>query len=425
MVLMANDKLVKKGDEVRKAVEAIHTSGNLTLTQRKMVNVLLLNAYDDLLEKKTHELPVNLLFEMLEWTKSNNITLLKQLLSDLATTKVEFDVLADPKKKRAASWGVMSFLSYGGIENGVCYYRYDQALAERFYDPEIYAIINISQQNKFKGNYALNLYENCMRYKKIGHTGWWELPRFRKLVGASNDIYLEFKYLRRDVIAPCVREINKVSDILVEPEYRKDGGRAVTHIRFLVRENPQGQLLKNEPTDEYDEIRKSAAFLKLREHGVGERLAISWIAERGEDRINKVVEYVEHKEQKKLIKKNTAGYIRTVIEDGGELPTDREAKKQAQAQDSQKKQLAAEAEERERIEAAKEESQRKRQRAMEIFEDLSDARKTKLLKTFEGTLAPSNQIVFKKSGVKRLMLREAFTTWLLEKDEFAGAAEDS
>lgn len=36
---------------VKKNVAAIHVSGKLTLLQRKLSNVLLLNAYDDLLAK--------------------------------------------------------------------------------------------------------------------------------------------------------------------------------------------------------------------------------------------------------------------------------------------------------------------------------------------------------------------------------------
>lgn len=336
----------KSTEEVRKAVGAIHTSGNLSLLERKVVNVLLLNAYDDLLDQnKTHELPVAYLCDMLGWKESNNIHLLKELLEKLATTKIEFNVLADAGgKKSGPKWGVMAFISFGGIADGICSYRYDKALAQRLYDPEIYATINIDVQKEFKGSYALNLYENCVRYKRVGSTGWWDLPSFRKLVGADNEFYTEFKYLNRDVILPAIKEINTVSDIIIgaipegkdkgprdaKPEYRKNG-RSITHIKFHVRENPQQQLLKEESCDEHEPIRKSEVFGKLRTHGVGERLAIAWILEQGEERVQDVVAYVEGRERKKLVKGSTAGYIRRVIEDGGALPVDREQQKKDQA----------------------------------------------------------------------------------------------
>lgn len=87
---MANEIDLKKNTEVRKAVEAIHTSGDLSFVERKMVNVLLLNAYDNLLEKnKTHSLPVPFLLEMIGWESSSNVALLKELLVKLTTTKSE------------------------------------------------------------------------------------------------------------------------------------------------------------------------------------------------------------------------------------------------------------------------------------------------------------------------------------------------
>ena len=50
--------LVPSNEQLRKHVAAIHIGGELGLLGRKMSNVLLLNAYDDLLTQRTHRLPV-------------------------------------------------------------------------------------------------------------------------------------------------------------------------------------------------------------------------------------------------------------------------------------------------------------------------------------------------------------------------------
>jgi hypothetical protein len=44
--------------EVRKHAATIHITGDLTITDRKLVNVLLLNAYKNLLTQRQHQIPV-------------------------------------------------------------------------------------------------------------------------------------------------------------------------------------------------------------------------------------------------------------------------------------------------------------------------------------------------------------------------------
>jgi hypothetical protein len=330
-------------EQVKKHVAAIHTSGILSLLERKMVNVLLLNAYDALLTRRTHTLPIKHLCAMLGWDESNNIERLQDVLRKLATTAVEFNMMEDGKE----IWRVMSMLSYGEIKDGTCTYRYDEYLAERLYDPEIYATINIGIQRRFEGSYALTLYENCLRYKAVGSTGWWELNRFKKIVGATAPMYDEFKYLKRDVITKPVEEINRISDIQLVPEYQKQG-RKVTAIRFLVTENPQQTLLKPMKEDDHAAIRESEIFKRLLDHGIGERLAILWILQ-DEERAKQVVEYVEAKARKKQVKGSTAGYIRTLYESDavvGKTPFDEKkeqethAKNEAEQRKAREKRLA-------------------------------------------------------------------------------------
>jgi hypothetical protein len=180
-----SNALTATNEQFKKHVAAIHTSGELSLLERKTANVLLLNAYDALLTRRTHTLPVKHLCAMLGWDESNNIERLQEALRKLASTSIEFNMMEDGKHV----WRVMAMLSYGDIEEGVCTYRYDEYLAERLYDPEMYATINIGVQRCFEGSYALTLYENCIRYKSVGSTGWLELERFRRIMGADAVLY--------------------------------------------------------------------------------------------------------------------------------------------------------------------------------------------------------------------------------------------
>ena len=295
---------------IKKNVAAIHTEGKLSLLERKLVNVLLLNAYDDLLTARTHTIPLKHLYALLSWEYASSIDTLKNALNRLTSTSIEFNLMQDGTEK----WEVMSMLSYGSINDGVCHYRYDESLAAKLYDPEIYAKINIGMQRRFDGGYALTLYENCIRYKSIGTTGWWEIDKFRKIIGADSKIYDEFKYLKRNIITLSVNQINKVSDILLDVEYRRKK-RKVTDIRFVIEDNPQYTLLLDPQIEEHLHITKSEPYKRLIDHGFKERLAFTWVLQDLE-RVQGVLDYVEEREKNQKLKGKPAGYIRKLIEDG-------------------------------------------------------------------------------------------------------------
>lgn len=325
--------------EFKKHVAAIHTSGELTLLERKVVNVLLLNAYDDLLTKRSHAIPVKHLAEMLGWEASHNVERLQEALRRIVGTSVEFNVMEDGKE----GWEITSLLSHAKIRGGVCTYKYVEELAERLFDPEVYATINIGVQRKFKGGYSLTLYENCVRYKDVGSTGFWELEKFRRIMGAEAAMYSEFKRLSSFVINKAVEEVNRQSDIHLTPEYKKTG-RKVIAVKFLIRENAQIPLIAPEQLDGNEAIKTNPIYLRLREHGIGDKLAMAWILQ-DEQRAREVVEYVEAKDKKKQVKGSTAGYIRKLIEDGADVGASTyEAQKQsdlATATDAVQREAAA------------------------------------------------------------------------------------
>ena len=334
---MPTKSLVKL--EFKKHVAAIHTSGELTLLERKVVNVLLLNAYDDLLTKRSHAIPVKHLAEMLGWEASHNVERLQEALRRIVGTSVEFNVMEDGKE----GWEITSLLSHAKIRGGVCTYKYVEELAERLFDPEVYATINIGVQRKFKGGYSLTLYENCVRYKDVGSTGFWELEKFRRIMGAEAAMYSEFKRLSSFVINKAVEEVNRQSDIHLTPEYKKTG-RKVIAVKFLIRENAQIPLIAPEQLDGNEAIKTNPIYLRLREHGIGDKLAMAWILQ-DEQRAREVVEYVEAKDKKKQVKGSTAGYIRKLIEDGADVGASTyEAQKQsdlATATDAVQREAAA------------------------------------------------------------------------------------
>lgn len=301
-------------ETVKKNVAAIHISGKLSLLQRKLSNVLLLNAYDALTTAQTHSIDARTLAAIVGYN-SNDFDTLRASLRALAETVAEWDMLDEQGRQE---WGVSSLLSFATLKNGVCEYAYSPVLAQKLHDPKIYALINVHIQRNFSSGHGLALYENCYRFVRTGSTGWWSLETFRKLMGVQGSNYYEsFKHLNAKIIKPAVVEVNKNSDIEITAEFRKKG-RAVTDIRFVISENPQLAMFQ---IDDSDGVRNQEVYKALRGQGVSDRLARQWIAEHGEDYVMQKLTYMIGQGEVK----SSVGYLSAALRDDYQAKTEPKA----------------------------------------------------------------------------------------------------
>lgn len=221
--------------ELKKHVGSIHCSNTLSLLQRKISNVLLYHAFDELLSTEEHIIPIKTLCSLIGYS-SHDYDSIKKALKALISTVIEWNLLGDKKDPHQEDWNASSILASVGIRNGLCTYSYSSHLKKLLFMPEMYGRINISVQAKFKSNYALALYENCIRYQNLSHTRWFALSTFRKLMGVPDDKYVIFRDFKRRVIDKSIEEINRYAEIQVEPEIERQGHQ-VNRIRFKLHKN--------------------------------------------------------------------------------------------------------------------------------------------------------------------------------------------
>ncbi len=219
--------------ELKKHVGSIHCSNMLSLLQRKISNVLLYYAYDELLEKEEHQIPIKTLCSLIGYS-SHDYDSIKRALKALISTVIEWNLLGDSKENAIDDWNASSILASVAIRGGICSYSYSHRLKKLLYMPEIYGRINIAIQARFKSNYALALYENCIRYRNLPHTRWFALATFRKLMGVPDDKYIIFRDFKRRVLDKSLQEINAYADIQLESEIEREGLR-VNRIRFKIQ----------------------------------------------------------------------------------------------------------------------------------------------------------------------------------------------
>ena len=234
--------------ELKKHVGAIHVKGALTLLQRKAVNALLFNAYHELPDDsvKEHSIRIADLARALGFN-SKNFAALKDTLGGLVETKVEWNAL-DPDGRE--EWGASTLLAGVTMKegSGMCRYAYYPPLRHLLYNPAVYARINLDIQTRFTSQYALALYENCLRFVRTGSTGWLPVADWRGLLGVGEGQYPAYKAFRQHVLSPAVKQVNSVGHIEVEMETRREG-RKIADLRFLIRQGVVTSLLSSHSED--------------------------------------------------------------------------------------------------------------------------------------------------------------------------------
>lgn len=224
--------------ELKKHVNAIHCSNNLTLIQRKLFNALLFNAYPELPHKQKFTIKGKDLCFLIGYN-SKDTQKLKAALFGLITTAIEWNVI-DCETGKENKWKASSILAAAELSAGICTYEYSQLMKELLYQPDIYGKINIHLVSQFKSSYGLALYENCIRYQGLQQTPWFSLDIFRKLMGVFDNKYLTFRDFKKRVLDVAVEEVNAVSSTNVIPEVERVNQK-VTRIRFKLGKQNQAK----------------------------------------------------------------------------------------------------------------------------------------------------------------------------------------
>lgn len=239
--------------ELKKHVNAIHCTNNLSLVQRKLFNALLFNAYSELPHKQQFEIKGKDLYKLIGYN-SKDTAKLKEALFGLITIAIEWNVI-DCSTGQEKKWKASSILASAELSNGICTYEYSQVMRDLLYQPEIYGQINIALVSKFKSGYGLALYENCIRYKGLTQTPWFPLEAFRKLMGVFDGKYLAFKDFKKRVLDIGIEEVNKISTIKISPEIERVNQKVI-RIRFKLEKNSKEPPIKLNELTVSEELKK-------------------------------------------------------------------------------------------------------------------------------------------------------------------------
>lgn len=298
---------------------ALHITHRGTLAQHRAWFFLVRNAIHDFNDPMVtkHKLPLAQLAVLLE-QQDPNYGFLKKTVSELTNLNISWDIF---DKTGEPEWGVASMLAGCKISKGVIEYDFSSFLREKLSNPKMYALLNLAILNQFRSKYALAIYELCKDYEGVGQTPVIPLEKYREFQGLEENEYKEFKRLNTRVIKEPVVEVNRVSDIQVTVEYKKNK-KTIVGIKFYVQRNPQGKIdfhnLMN-PSTEYDVPKVSSdnnisLSQRLMSYGLSSAQAKTVISKYDENYINENLGIVD-KDKNKGVVKNAVAYVMAAMRD--------------------------------------------------------------------------------------------------------------
>lgn len=385
--------------EFRKAVEAVHSSSSLGFLAGKLLNVFVLNALEDLIEKDTFRISVKEAAE-LSGFNSKNIQCFKDAATELREKSIVWDILG-----KNTSWGNTSFLSEVKIENGVIEYSMPPTIRKLFTLEEgrAWAQINLTYVAKFTSIFTLRMYENCVRFKGTGSTGQRPVDKWRELLQAEAATYDDFRYFKR-LIEKAIKEVNKETDLNVEPEYIKNG-RQVVAICFYVTVKPFVKPL-------LPDYKGTDVLSRICSLGVTERVARKYVDTYELEYLMGNLEIVEQRYLAGTITKNPAAYLKKAFENDYRIKkTELELEREEEFIKKVADKKAEEEDAKEKVELFK----MRNSIAMTRYESSAADDQDALIEKFSKHISETNSFMKKhlqKTGVSGSVIAPVFAEWL-------------
>jgi hypothetical protein len=407
--------LNKENDHFNKAVGTIHikvNSGSLGLVQRKLINAFHFFAKDNP-DKETHYVKRQDLLLMINYN-SNNIAEFKESARKLTSISVEWDYLREDTER---VWGVSNIISeIEYVTNGIVAFSFPRRIREFMSNQEHRGLVSMKVQKQFTMSYALSLYENATIYRQNGSTPNFTVSELKTLLVVNdeeNPTYKPFKHFNNKIIIPAVKEINKISDILIEPIYYKNG-RNIEFISFTVAVKPQSFL-------DFDNVPNITSLHdRLVLFGCNPKVALNIIEKHDIEYILGNLDYVESQlvaTSGKEIRNPMGFFMDALAKDYRTKEPEIVKKAREKREADAKKKIEDERlmfEERNKL---AEENRLRRESVKLRYEALSEDDKVYIQESFLVAMKETNKLVakkFKDSGLKSTMVSSMFYSFLYE-----------
>ena len=224
---------------VNKPHALIQIYTELEVTEQKIFNFIIFSVLNKNINKDNEIIASNKELNDFIGTKLHS-SRLKKHLENLMSVIVEVDIFKNDKD----DWTLVHLVRSAKKNKGLLTFQIENNLKDNILNTERFAKLDFTYINSLKSKYSIRLYENCVRY--LCNNRFIQLPEleileFRKLLGISENQYLNFPSLRTKVIDKAINEINSTGDVTITYKTKKIGQK-VTHIKFETYYNNANDL---------------------------------------------------------------------------------------------------------------------------------------------------------------------------------------
>jgi len=205
----------------------------LTLQDRRIYNLLILNAWDSITEPKEHRIHKRDLRGTHHTNERVGESLLR-LMGAVAQLRIERDAgEGNGPETFTRRVQLLAGTEESARSDGIVYYSFPAAVRGIIRESSQYARLQKQVMFAFSSKYALALYEMVQKRGNLKFKTSEEFPvdRFRSLLGVEEGKLEAFKSFKQRAIDPAVLEVNGLGEFgcKVEPLY---SGRKVTAVRL-------------------------------------------------------------------------------------------------------------------------------------------------------------------------------------------------
>jgi nucleoside diphosphate kinase len=214
----------------------------LTLTDRRIYNQLLANAWDKIAEPGQHMIPKHELQNTLHKGTSRLEDSIRRLMSAIVQVRV-----MDGKK-----WVTKRVQLLGGnvipdADDGFIRYDFQPLMREIISESRVFARLHRQIMFALSSKYSLALYEMVQKRGNMTRTSEeFEMDEIRNFMGVPPQKLRSWINFKNFAIVPAVREVSDLSDFIVNIEPLKGKGKQFSRVRLTWERKPLPQLAKVE-----------------------------------------------------------------------------------------------------------------------------------------------------------------------------------
>lgn len=201
----------------------------LTLQDRRIYNLLIGNAWNEITHKKRHAITRQ---ELTKYIDSNNQDIkasFRRLMSAIVVIKIRNNQNGNPATRQIQLLGANETEDFGGFIE----YSFPDDLVKIIKDTQIFARLHTKVMFELSSKYSLALYEFLQKRKNLQYINHETLTveETRGLIGVGKHKLKSFGHLNDKALKPAVKEVSFLTEFEIKAEPIRTG-RAITHIKF-------------------------------------------------------------------------------------------------------------------------------------------------------------------------------------------------